>query len=183
MILEFSDSKTLGIVQTISATGMLVSSLFIGVFSNTKKQVSILAVSLAFAGIFYALFGTSINIVFIIVAGFLFFSALPFINTSLEVLIRKNVDNKVQGRVWSIVSLISQLGMIIAFSIAGILADKIFNPLFQNDGLLAITIGKIIGTGQGRGIGFMFLLSGVLVIIIAAIIGKNKTIRALERNF
>ena len=182
MILAFSDSKTLGIVQTISATGILVSSLFIGVFSKTKRQVFILSLSLAFAGLFYALFGTSTNIMFIIAAGFLFFSALPFINTSLEVLIRKNADNKFQGRVWSIVSLISQMGMIIAFSIAGILADKLFNPLLQNDGLLASTVGRIIGTGQRRGIGFMFLLSGVLVIIIAAIIGKNKTIRALERN-
>jgi hypothetical protein len=112
----------------------------------------------------------------------MFFSALPFINTSLEVLIRKNVENKVQGRVWSIVSLISQLGMIIAFSIAGILADKIFNPMLEKDGLLASSVGKIIGTGQGRGIGFMFLLSGLLVGLVSIIIRKSKTIGALENN-
>lgn len=182
MILAFSDSKTLGIVQTISATGMLVSSLFIGVFSKTKMQVPILFSSLAFAGLFYALFGTSTNIIFIIVSGFMFFSALPFVNTSLEVLIRKNVENKIQGRVWSIVSLISQFGLIIAFSSAGIMADKLFNPLLQKNGLLTSTVGKIIGTGTGRGIGFMFFLSGVLVIIMAVIIWKNKTIRMLGNN-
>jgi sugar phosphate permease len=182
MILVFSDSKTLGIIQTISATGMLFSSLIIGIFSKTKKQVSILSVSLAFAGLFYALFGLSTNVIFITAVGFMFFSALPFINTSLEVLIRKNVENKVQGRVWSIVSLISQLGMIIAFSIAGILADKIFNPMLEKGGLLASSVGKIIGTGQGRGIGFMFLLSGLLVGLVSIIIRKSKTIGALENN-
>lgn len=182
MILAFSDSRTLGIVQSVSATGMLVSSLIIGVFSKTKRQATVLFLSLAFAGIFYALFGTSTNITFIIVAGFMFFSSLPFINTSLEVLIRKNVDNKVQGRVWSIVSLVSQFGMIIAFSTAGIMADKIFNPLLQNTGFLASTAGKIVGTGPGRGIGFMFFLSGLLVIVIAVIIKKSKTIRLLENN-
>jgi len=155
-------------------------SLLIGVFSKSKSQVSILYISLAFAGLFYSLFGSSANIVFIIVAGFLFFCTLPFINTSLEVLIRKNVDNSIQGRVLSIVSLISQLGMIIAFSIAGILADKVFNPLFMNDGILASTIGRVLGIGPGRGIGFMFVLSGIMVIIIAFIVSENRIIKSLE---
>lgn len=182
MILAFADSKTLGVIQTISASGMLVTSFLIGVFSKMKKQVSVLSVSLAFAGIFYALFGISTNVVFIIAAGFLFFSTLPFINTSLEVLIRKNVDNQIQGRVWSIVSLISQLGMIIAFAIAGILADTFFNPMFEDGGLLASTFGKIIGTGEGRGIGFMFVISGTLVIVLSLIISKINLIRALDEK-
>jgi len=180
MILAFADSKTLGLIQTISASGMLVTSFLIGVFSKMKKQVSVLSISLAFAGIFYALFGTSTNVVFIISAGFLFFSTLPFVNTSLEVLIRKNVDNQIQGRVWSIVSLISQLGMIIAFAIAGILADTFFFLLFEEGGLLASSVGKIIGTGEGRGIGFMFILSGMLVFALSLIISKINLIRALD---
>ena len=180
MILAFADSKTLGLIQTISASGMLVTSFLIGVFSKMKKQVSVLSISLAFAGIFYALFGTSTNVVFIISAGFLFFSTLPFVNTSLEVLIRKNVDNQIQGRVWSIVSLISQLGMIIAFAIAGILADTFFFFLFEEGGLLASSVGKIIGTGEGRGIGFMFILSGMLVFALSLIISKINLIRALD---
>lgn len=118
MILSFAEAKTLGITQTIAATGMLFSSFFIGMFHHPKKQVNLLAWSLLVAGLFYALFGTSTNIVLVTVYGFLFFTALPFINTSIEVLIRKMVDNEIQGRVWSIVSLISQLGMIIAFALA-----------------------------------------------------------------
>ncbi|MHC1702864.1 MAG: MFS transporter [Tenuifilaceae bacterium] len=173
MILAFSDAKTLGVTQTISATGMLVSSFFIGVFSKTKNQVYVLSVALIFTGIFYALFGVSTNIVFITSAGFLFFLTLPFVNTSLEVLIRKKVDNKMQGRVWSIVSLISQFGMIVAFGIAGFLADKVFNPLLLGDSVFASIVGKVIGTGQGRGIGLMFVLSGFTVIIVAIIIRKN----------
>lgn len=181
MILSFANPKTLGTIQTISATGMLASSFFIGVFSKGKKQVSILFVALLFTGIFYALFGTSTNVIFIIASGFLFFATLPFVNTSIEVLIRKNVDNKMQGRVWSIVSLISQLGMIIAFSIAGVVADKIFNPMFLQDGCLSSSIGKVIGIGPGRGIGFMFILSGLMVSIIALIIRKNKSIKTLQK--
>ena len=183
MILAFSNAKTLGILQTISVSGMLGGSLFIGLFSKTKRQVSVLAIAMLLTGLFYALFGTSTNIAFIVSSGFLFFAALPFVNTSIEVLIRRNVENNLQGRVWSIVSLITQLGMLIAFSIAGILADKIFNPLLQNGGLLASTVGKIVGTGQGRGIGLMFVLSGILIVFVVQFIWKNKNIKALEAEY
>ena len=179
-ILSFADAKTLGIAQTISATGMLVSSFSIGIFAKTKKHLKILVPSLLISGVFFGMFGITTNIVIIVATGFVFFASLPFINTSLEVLIRKNVDNAVQGRVWSIVSLISQLGMILAFSIAGFLADRVFNPLLLADGLLASTVGQLIGTGNGRGIGLMFVLSGITIIMTGVAISKNKAIKALE---
>ena len=181
MILSFAKAKTLGISQTIAASGMLVSSFFIGMFHNSTNQLRILVWSLAVAGTFYALFGTSTNIVLVTLYGFMFFTALPFINTSIEVLIRKMVDNKIQGRVWSIISLISQLGMIIAFALAGTLADKIFNPLLQPEGALAASVGRWIGIGNGRGIGLMFVISGLLVILTAVAIARHKSIKKLNQ--
>jgi MFS family permease len=175
MMLALTDAKTLGGVQTIMATGMLASSILIGVFSRTGAQVLILSVSLAFAGLWYALLGVSTRIPLIVASGCLF-----FINTSLDVLIRMNVRNEIQGRVWSIVSLISQSGMIVAFGTAGVLADHVFNPLFNTGGLMASSIGRIVGTGEGRGIAFMFVLSGLFTVAVAATIGRIETIKNLE---
>jgi MFS transporter, DHA3 family, macrolide efflux protein len=180
MILAFSDAKTLGIVLSASSSGMISSSFLIGIFGKTTKKVKILSIALAFAGLFYALFGTSTNIHFLIAFGFLFFSALPFVNTSLDVLIRKNVDNQMQGRVWSIVSLISQLGLVVAFSAAGLLADTVFNPLLQPGGLLSSSVGRILGTNPGRGIGLMFILSGIFMTAISSLVWKSKSLRKLE---
>ncbi len=180
MILAFSDAKTLGIVLSASSSGMIASSFLIGVFGKTTKKVKILSIALAFAGLFYALFGTSTNIHFLIASGFLFFSALPFVNTSLDVLIRKNVDNQMQGRVWSIVSLVSQLGLVVAFSTAGLLADTVFNPLLQPGGLLSSSVGRILGTDPGRGIGLMFILSGIFMTGISSLVWKSKSLRKLE---
>jgi len=180
MVLAFADSKTLGITLTLMATGMLVSSFLIGAFSKIKNQLSILSISLAVAGLFYALLGFSTSILFITVSGFLFFFALPFINTSLDVIIRNNVENSIQGRVWSIVSLISQFGMVLAFCISGLLADIVFNPLFETEGFFSSTVGQIIGTGQGRGIGFMFLLSGIFILILAVIISRLTVLKELD---
>lgn len=180
MLLSLITVKAVGITQSICASGILIGSLFIGVFGNKNEHVKTLSISLFISGIFFANLGFSTNIAFVTLAGFLFFATLPFINTSIEVLIRRNIDNSKQGRVWSIISMITYLGSIIAFAVAGFLADKIFNPLLEPEGLLSETAGSIIGVGEGRGIALMFIISGLMISIIALLIWKNKKIKELE---
>lgn len=151
-VLSFADEKIFGTIQSLSATGMLFGSVFISFFSKTTQQKMILSLSMICAGIFYALLGTTTNTIMMIAVGFGFFVMLPFINTSLEVLIRQIVENKIQGRIWSMISLISQSGMLLAFSIAGPLADYVFVPLLKDN---------------TQGIGLMFLLSGVFISLIS----------------
>lgn len=182
MVLPLADTKNLGMIVSISAVGMLLGSLFIGIFNIKKNYTNVLAVGLGFAGIFFSLIGLTTNVYFITGAGFLFFSTLPFINTSADVLIRKNIVNEAQGRAWGIIGVISQLGYVVAYALAGILADNIFNPLLLDNGLLAPTIGKVIGTGQGRGIGLLFIISGIFIVILSLVILKVKSIRMLEKQ-
>jgi MFS family permease len=180
MLLNLTTVKAVGIIQSISASGILIGSLFIGLFGNKNKHVKILSISLFLSGIFFSNLGFSTNITLITLAGFMFFATLPFVNTSIEVLIRKNIDNRKQGRVWSIISMITYLGSIMAFAVAGFLADKIFNPLLELDGLLVDTAGPIIGSGEGRGIALMFVISGLMISLIALVIWQNEEIKTLE---
>ncbi|GAB4301139.1 MAG: MFS transporter [Ignavibacteriaceae bacterium] len=180
MLLNLVPIKIVGIAQSVSASGMILGSLFIGLFGNKNKYVRMLSISLFLAGIFFANLGMSTSIILITAAGFLFFATLPFINTSIEVLIRKNIDNTIQGRVWSIISMVTYLGSILAFGVAGFLADKIFNPLLVEEGMLANSIGKLIGVGSGRGIALMFIFSGIIISMIAVLINRNQKIKCLE---
>lgn len=180
MLLNLTTVKMVGIIQSICASGIIVGSLFIGVFGSKSKHVKILSISLFVSGIFFANLGLSTNTIFITLAGFLFFATLPFINTSIEVLIRRNIDNSKQGRVWSIISMLTYLGSIIAFAVSGFLADNIFNPLLESDGLLTETVGLIVGAGKGRGIALMFIISGLMISVLALLIRQNKKIKRLE---
>lgn len=179
MVLAFADAKTLGIALSSCAVGMLVSSFFIGAFGQ-KSRVTVLSFFLGLMGIFFALMGISTNIALVVIPGFLFFFTLPFVNTSIEVLIRNNIDNAVQGRVWSFVSVITYLGSVLAYLCAGFLADHIFNPMFQTNGILTDSFGQLIGIGPGRGIGFMFFCSGLCVALLAIAVFRSGKIRALE---
>lgn len=180
MILSFANAKIFGISLTISTSGMLIGSFFISIFGNSNKKIPIVSVSLILNGLFLSLWGVTTNIIIITLIGFLFFLVLPLTNTSLDVLIRKNVDNTMQGRIWAIVSLISLSGMGVALAVGGFLADNIFNPLLQPNGALASSLGTFIGTGSGRGIALIFILSGFLEVIVAIVIGKLRILKKLE---
>jgi MFS family permease len=180
MMLNLTTIKVVGTSQSIQASGILIGSLFIGLFGSKNKHVKILSISLFLAGVFFANIGVSTNVFFITMAGFMFFATLPFINTSIEVLIRKNIENSKQGRVWSIISNVTYLGSIIAFAVAGLLADKIFNPLFEPEGLFVENIGAIIGVGNGRGIALIFIISGIMIVAISFFIRQDKKIKGLE---
>lgn len=99
MVLAVSNAETVGIMESLCAVGMLLGSVFIGILGIKKNFSTVLCVAGILSGIFIALTGVNKSI-FVTGAGiFLFFLALPFMNTSADVLIRKNIPNELQGRV------------------------------------------------------------------------------------
>lgn len=180
MILSFSDATTLGYMESIAATGMLVGSILIGIFNIKHSYTKVLANGLLTAGIFIIGMGMCANIWVIGVSAIIFFITLPFINTAADVLIRVSIPNEVQGRAWGIIGLISQLGYVLAYGVSGILADYVFNPMLLENGLLANSVGKVIGIGEGRGIGFMLILSGIAIAVVAVCLERFHILKGIE---
>ena len=166
-ILSFSDSKTLGIVESVAASGMLVTSILLGIVGIKKHFVRALWMGLAFSGIGMALFGTFENKYLCFIFGFLFFAALPFANNSLDFLVRANIPDELQGRAWGLISLISNLGYVVAYGISGITAD---------------IIGNVTGMGVGKGSSVTIIFSGVCLVAVALIMSGIKKIRVLEKT-
>ncbi len=180
MVLSITNEKTTGILQTVVACGMMFSSIIIGSGMLKRNYVNVMVISFIVSGITMAGFGATTSIPIIIIFGFLFFASLPYATTCIDVLIRKSIDNDKQGRAWGLISLLSQVGYIIAYALAGVLADYVFNPALVEGGVLADTVGKIIGTGETRGIGLLLILAGLGLVITALIVSKSKSIREME---
>lgn len=183
MLLTFTNSSVVGTLVTIIASGMLVSSVIIGFIPIKRGYVKILSTSLFGIGIFMVGFGLRENIVLICISGFLFFAMLPFANTSLDYLVRINMDNAVQGRAWSLIGIISQLGFVAAYALSGVLADYVFTPMLVDGGLLADSVGKIIGTGNGRGTGLLIIIAGLLLCVTSVILYNLRSVRKLEVTY
>ncbi len=183
MLLELTDSSTLGVITSVSAVGMLITSLLIGMKGLKKNYVKTLSTSFAIMGLMISCVGIITNLYMITAAGFLFFSMIPIANTCIDVLIRSNLEKDSQGRLWGLISFISQIGYILAYALAGPLADYVFNPLFYEKGILAQNIGKIVGVGEERGIGFMMVLCGISLFIFSIMMKRNKEINKVEKDY
>ncbi|MBO4389592.1 MAG: MFS transporter [Lachnospiraceae bacterium] len=166
-ILSFCDEKTLGIAETVCASGMLVSGLLLGILGIKKHYVAVLAVALSLAGVFMAGFGLIENIYTICISGFMFFAMLPFANNCLDYLARTNIPDEVQGRAWGLIGFLSQMGYVVAYGVSGVAAD---------------TIGKVTGLGVGRGSGAVILFAGACLAVSGIGILLIRSIRELENN-
>ena len=165
MILSMAAARTLGIAETICASGMLVSSLYLGVRGIKTGYVKTLSLSLVLAGVSILGFGVFENIVFITLSGFAFFLMLPFANNCLDFLVRTNTPTELQGRVWGIVGFMSQIGYVIAYGCSGILADG---------------IAEYCGISVGRGAGIVMVFAGMALVIVSVSMLFIKEIRLLE---
>ncbi|MDX9801611.1 MAG: MFS transporter [Spirochaetia bacterium] len=161
MMLAITDVKTLGTIQSVSAMGMVAGSLIISITGLGKDYLLPLRLGLATGGLFLAAMGMSTNLFLITIFFFLFFLSLPLINTSAEVLIRTGISNHEQGRIWGLTGLLTQTGYIAAYLSAGFLSDRIFSPLLLEKGMLAPSLGRIIGTGPGRGAALILIICGL----------------------
>ena len=167
MILDFQSSKVLGIAETVCACGMLVSSVIIGIRGLKKNFTGTLSISLMLAGLSMVGFGLKENILMICGFGFIFFFMLPFANNCLDYLVRTNIDAGKQGRAWGLISFLSQIGYVVAYGTAGLLADNAANAWH---------------IGVGRGAAAVIMVSGALLAAVAAALYRSKDVRKLEEQ-
>ena len=167
MILSFADSKVLGIIETLCASGMLVSGVLLGGIGIKKEYGKVLQISFFMAGIF--MIGMSIfeNLVSISIFGFFFFATLPICNNCMDYLCRTNIPDALQGRAWGFIGFLSQIGYVIAYAVSGLAADG---------------LGSLSGMGVGRGAAFMIGISGVLLSLVAVTFLRFPAIKELEKR-
>ena len=167
MILDFESSKVLGISETVCASGMICSSIIIGIVGIRKNFTRVLSISLAMCGLAMIGFGFKENIRLICGFGFMFFFMLPFANNCLDYMTRTNIEATKQGRAWGLISFLSQIGYVFAYGGAGLLADK---------------IAEIRHVGVGRGAAMVIMISGALLSVMALSILRFRSIRELEKG-
>lgn len=182
LILSFANEDFLGFCITVSATGIIVMSIMLSIIKIESNFHKILSFSLLGAGIFMVGFGFTENKIIITVFGFLFFATLPLANMSLDYLARTNIEKSVQGRVWGMIGIISQIGYVVAYVFSTFIADYVFVPFLKNNGIFAKMFISIIGAGEGRGFGLTIIVSGILLFITSIFLYKNKDIRKLEEK-
>ena len=180
LILSFTSAKVLGMVLSIGGSGMLIGSIFMSIWERSKRRIyNVLGFELLLGLCIFSM-GIKTSIVLITTGGFIAFFSIPIIESSSNAIWQTKVAPDVQGRVFAIRTMFAWSSRPLAYLVAGPLSDRIFEPLMSVNGLLAGSIGRVIGTGSGRGIGLMFVVMGIFTMLTTIIAYQYAPLRLLE---
>jgi DHA3 family macrolide efflux protein-like MFS transporter len=182
LVLSFANSATFGVVAAFGGAGMVVGGLLMVLWKGPSKRVPLMLTALVGCGIFIGLYGVRPSPVLVAVGQFGFFFCLPIANALGAGIWQRRVPAQAQGRVFSVRRMLARVSVPIAILIAGPLIDHVFKPLLTKHGSLAGSLGHLLGIGPGRGIGLMFVLLGLAMVITTLAGAANPGLRAVERG-
>jgi MFS transporter, DHA3 family, macrolide efflux protein len=180
MILEFTTESILGVMISLAGFGFLAGSLVMSTWGGPKNRITGVFGFALLGGIFMALIGLRPSIILVTIGAIGAHFTLPIFNASNQVIWQNKVPAAIQGRVFAIRQSITRSAAPLAYLSAGVLADKVFGPLLVEGGSLANSAGEILGVGQGRGIGLLFIVMGTMVIITSVLGYLHPRIRLIE---
>lgn len=166
VLLATSSVAAAGTAETVAACGLIAGAAIVAAVHNAQPQ-RLLTAGMLGAGLGMAIVPIRAQLWWITLAAFLVFAALSFCNAGAEVIVRRQIPNEQQGRAWGTIGLVSQLGFVLAYLVAGPIADHVFEPLLMPGGALASTIGDVTGVGPGRGSALMIGCVGVAALLLS----------------
>lgn len=167
LVVSFSTASAAGLVLSISGLGAVVGSVIVSVYGEPKRLVRTIMGGICLSGLLTAISGVRASLLVIAIPTVIVLLFLPIVNGASQVVWQTKVAEGAQGRVFSLRRMIGSAISPVAVLLAGPLADNVFEPALATGGALAGTVGGIIGTGAGRGIGFIYVLAGVAIMLLA----------------
>jgi DHA3 family macrolide efflux protein-like MFS transporter len=182
MVLSFGQPAELALVVSAMGVGIMIGSLLMATWGGFRRKM-ITVYSYGFLqGACMMLMGWRESIPLLASAHVLLLIGSPLINGSVQVLLQRKVAPEVQGRVFAAGRMLAMAAIPAAYLLSGPLADGVFNPLLRENGALAGSIGALIGVGDGRGIGLMYILAGLLTLMGTGVAFLYGPMRRIERK-
>lgn len=180
LLFEIAEPDKVGQAIFIMALGMVLGLALMTIWGGPRRRMYGILLPGILAGIALSLLGLRPSLEVMIVGGFLYFFTLPIIEGCDQVIWQTKVAEEMQGRVFALNGMIATMLNPLALIMAGPLSDYVFEPLLQPDGMLASSVGSIVGVGDGRGIGLFIVLIGLMSSALSAAMWFNRSLRTLE---
>jgi len=172
---------TFGTVSSAGAAGGLIGGLTMSAWGGPKPKIHGVLGGWILASLFgLVLMGLGASLPVWVVSSFIAGFLVPILNGSNQAIWQAKVAPDVQGRVFSIRRLIAWFVSPLAMLIAGPLADRVFEPAVQADGVFSQLVYPLVGDVNGAGISLIFILGGIGGLIVGAWGYATPAIRNVE---
>lgn len=177
-----NNAGTLATVESIAAVGGVVGGLAMSAWGGPKRKVRGVLGGMSIESLLGPIvLGVSRSLPGWAFGSFMSQAFIPLINGSNQAIWQSKVPPTVQGRVFATRRMIAQFSFPIAVLFAGPLADRVFEPAMQGDGVAAAIFGPLVGTGPGAGMGLMIALSGVFGALVGVVGYLIPAVRNVEQ--
>ncbi|OZV77375.1 MFS transporter [Micromonospora echinospora] len=180
LVLSFAPPDTLGMVLSFGGVGMIISSVVVSVWGGPKHRVrGILGFSLVL-GVAVVIGASRPDAVLVAVAAFAFMGSLGVVITTSQGIWQTKVDPRLLGRVSAVLNMVASAPQVVAYAVAGLAVDRVFEPLVGHDEVRSPALAAVIGDGPGRGIALLMMIMGGLIAVSVVVAATNPRLRRLE---
>ena len=180
MLLTITTPDMLGLIISIAGGGMMAGSVVMSAWGGPKRRIRGVLNFEFIKGVGLILIGLRPETWLVAAGAAIAHFAIPFAAGSNQAIWQEKIPQEMQGRIFAIRQTIAHCMMPLAFMVVGPLADQVFEPLMKSPHGLFGVVGSILGTGPGRGMGLLFSLMGVMV-VMAVIVGMfSPAIQSIE---
>ena len=171
-----------GIVFGVAGTGFIAGGLLIAKFGLGKKPIKTLLLTIIVMGLIGALFTIREWWQLYVIGIWVYMTLIPIVESAEQTVIQRVVPYERQGRVFGFAqALESSAAPITAFLVAPI-AEFIVIPYMRSaEGMNSF--GWLLGDGEARGIALIFLISGLTMVVVAALAFASKTYRHISKSY
>ena len=182
VVLGFGTAATLGLISSAAGVGMLAGGLVGTVWGGPSRRVRGVLALCAVQGLMFLVAAARPSpwLVGVGAVGVLF--TIPLIVQSASTIWQHKVPSELQGRVFALRALLAGSALPVGYLAAGPLADRLFEPLLRGGGHLAGSVGRILGTGPGRGAALLLVILGATTILAALVAGASPRLRRVEEE-
>lgn len=168
-----------GLIFGLGGTGFIIGGLLIAKFGLGKKPIRTLLIAVIVMGLLGAFF-TIREWGWLFIAGiWLYMILIPVIESAEQTVIQRVVPYDKQGRVFGFAqALESSAAPLTAFIVAPIAEFAIIPYMHSSQG--QTDLGWLLGSGEARGIALVFLVSGLILALMAVFAFTTKTYRHIS---
>ncbi|GAA1300732.1 hypothetical protein Psi02_27630 [Planotetraspora silvatica] len=168
LVLGFATLSDVGRVSFAGGVGVLLGGLAMTVWGGPRRlrMRGVLFATLILAA-FCLVTGLRADLAVVMAGAFGMSLALTLVNGIYATIIQVKVPQRFHGRVIALNTLVAWSTLPIGFGLVAPYGAGLFEPLLAQDGPLATTVGQVIGTGQGRGVAFMYVAFAAAIALVA----------------
>jgi DHA3 family macrolide efflux protein-like MFS transporter len=182
MILGFTSSQTLGFLISVAGVGMLTGSLAMGLWGGPKRRINGVLGFEFLSGVCFVLMGLRPSFWPVALGAFGAHITIAIVFGCNQAIWQSKVAPDVQGRVFATQQMVAKAAAPLAYLLSGPLVDRYLEPLFATTGPMTESLGQVIGAGPGRGIGFLFVLMGIVKMGVVLFGYASPSIRYVEEE-